>query len=116
MERPSGGTGVGAEIISAPSNAAAADPNAVLKAVVPAQTDAGAPAIEKPAMAPTQVNDIKPTGATATPVNDGKKKKPKVDSVLPPVTISMPFKLIFFVLVDGWYLLAGSLVQSFGPQ
>ncbi len=80
MERPSGGTGVGAEIISAPSNAAAADPNAVLKAVVPAQTDAGAPAIEKPAMAPTQVNDIKPTGATATPVNDGKKKKPKVDS------------------------------------
>jgi len=36
--------------------------------------------------------------------------------MLPPVTISMPFKLIFFVLVDGWYLLAGSLVQSFGPQ
>src|SRR5262249_2416736 len=35
--------------------------------------------------------------------------------MLPPVTISMPFKLIFFVLVDGWYLLAGSLVQSFGP-
>jgi outer membrane protein assembly factor BamD len=28
----------------------------------------------------TQVNDIKSTGATATPVNDGKKKKPKVDS------------------------------------
>ncbi len=36
--------------------------------------------------------------------------------MLPPVTISLPFKLIFFVLVDGWYLLAGSLVQSFGPQ
>jgi len=36
--------------------------------------------------------------------------------MLPPVTISMPFKLIFFVLVDGWYLLAGSLVQSFGTQ
>ncbi len=36
--------------------------------------------------------------------------------MLPPVTISMPFKLIFFVLVDGWYLIAGSLVQSFGPQ
>ncbi len=34
--------------------------------------------------------------------------------MLPPVTISLPFKLIFFVLVDGWYLLAGSLVQSFG--
>ena len=35
--------------------------------------------------------------------------------MLPPVTISMPFKLIFFVLVDGWSLLCGSLVQSFGP-
>ena len=34
--------------------------------------------------------------------------------MLPPVLISLPFKLIFFVLVDGWYLLAGSLVQSFG--
>ena len=33
--------------------------------------------------------------------------------MLPPVMISLPFKLIFFVLVDGWYLLAGSLVQSF---
>jgi flagellar biosynthesis protein FliP len=36
--------------------------------------------------------------------------------MLPPVTISLPFKLIFFVLVDGWYLVAGSLVQSFGPN
>jgi len=37
--------------------------------------------------------------------------------MLPPVTISLPFKLIFFVLVDGWRLLAGSLVESFmaGP-
>jgi flagellar biosynthetic protein FliP len=33
--------------------------------------------------------------------------------MLPPVTISLPFKLIFFVLVDGWRLLAGSLVESF---
>jgi flagellar biosynthetic protein FliP len=33
--------------------------------------------------------------------------------MLPPVTISLPFKLIFFVLVDGWRLVAGSLVQSF---
>ena len=33
--------------------------------------------------------------------------------MLPPVMISLPFKLIFFVLVDGWYLLAGSLVESF---
>jgi flagellar biosynthesis protein FliP len=36
--------------------------------------------------------------------------------MLPPVTISLPFKLIFFVLVDGWYLVAGSLVQSFVPH
>ena len=34
--------------------------------------------------------------------------------MLPPVMISLPFKLIFFVLVDGWHLIAGSLVQSFG--
>jgi len=34
--------------------------------------------------------------------------------MLPPALISMPFKLIFFVLVDGWYLVAGSLVRSFG--
>ncbi len=34
--------------------------------------------------------------------------------MLPPVMIALPFKLIFFVLVDGWGLVAGSLVQSFG--
>jgi flagellar biosynthetic protein FliP len=34
--------------------------------------------------------------------------------MLPPVLISLPFKLIFFVLVDGWYMVAGSLAQSFG--
>jgi flagellar biosynthetic protein FliP len=34
--------------------------------------------------------------------------------MLPPVLISMPFKLIFFVLVDGWYLIVGSLVSSYG--
>ena len=34
--------------------------------------------------------------------------------MLPPVMISVPFKLIFFVLVDGWYLVVGSLVQSYG--
>ncbi len=33
--------------------------------------------------------------------------------MLPPATISLPFKLIFFVLVDGWHLVAGSLVESF---
>ncbi len=33
--------------------------------------------------------------------------------MLPPVIVSLPFKLIFFVLVDGWRLVAGSLVESF---
>jgi len=33
--------------------------------------------------------------------------------MLPPVIISLPFKLIFFVLVDGWKLVASSLVQSY---
>ncbi|MCP4558993.1 MAG: flagellar type III secretion system pore protein FliP [Bosea sp.] len=34
--------------------------------------------------------------------------------MLPPVTVALPFKLIFFVLVDGWGLVAGSLVKSYG--
>jgi len=34
--------------------------------------------------------------------------------MLPPITVSLPFKLIFFVLVDGWNLVAGSLVRSYG--
>lgn len=33
--------------------------------------------------------------------------------MLPPVLVSLPFKLVFFVLIDGWYLLVGSLVRSF---
>ncbi len=36
--------------------------------------------------------------------------------MLPPNVVSLPFKLIFFVLVDGWRLVAGSLVQSFAPH
>ena len=36
--------------------------------------------------------------------------------MVPPVMIALPFKLIFFVLVDGWYLVAGSLVQSFAAS
>jgi flagellar biosynthetic protein FliP len=36
--------------------------------------------------------------------------------MLPPVVVSLPFKLIFFVLVDGWTLVAGSLVQSYGSN
>ena len=34
--------------------------------------------------------------------------------MLPPIIIALPFKIIFFVLVDGWYLLVGSLVKSYG--
>jgi flagellar biosynthetic protein FliP len=34
--------------------------------------------------------------------------------MLPPVVISLPFKLLLFVLVDGWELVIGSLVRSFG--
>ena len=33
--------------------------------------------------------------------------------MVPPVTVALPFKLVFFVLVDGWRLIVGSLVQSF---
>ena len=33
--------------------------------------------------------------------------------MLPPVTVSLPFKIIFFVLVDGWYLITGSIMRSF---
>ena len=33
--------------------------------------------------------------------------------MLPPIMVSLPFKLLLFVLVDGWYLIVGSLVQSF---
>jgi flagellar biosynthetic protein FliP len=33
--------------------------------------------------------------------------------MLPPMMVSMPFKLLLFVMVDGWNLLVGSLVNSF---
>ncbi len=33
--------------------------------------------------------------------------------MLPPSVLSLPFKVIFFVLIDGWYMLAGSLINSF---
>jgi flagellar biosynthetic protein FliP len=36
--------------------------------------------------------------------------------MLPPSAVSLPFKLIFFVLVDGWRLVSGSLVQGFVPS
>ena len=34
--------------------------------------------------------------------------------MLPPVLISLPFKLLLFILADGWNLVVKSLVQSFG--
>jgi flagellar biosynthetic protein FliP len=33
--------------------------------------------------------------------------------MLPPTSISLPFKILFFVLIDGWNLLVGSLIRSF---
>ncbi|MDO9499739.1 flagellar type III secretion system pore protein FliP [Falsiroseomonas sp.] len=36
--------------------------------------------------------------------------------MLPPTIVALPFKLAFFVLVDGWRLIAGSLVQGFAPS
>ena len=33
--------------------------------------------------------------------------------MLPPIIIALPFKIIFFVLVDGWFMIVGSLVRSF---
>lgn len=36
--------------------------------------------------------------------------------MLPPVMISLPFKLMLFVLVDGWHMIVGSMVNSFGVK
>jgi outer membrane protein assembly factor BamD len=81
METPGSGTGVGAQIVSAPSTAAAADPNAVVQPVGPVNTVL--PATDKPAEAPDQVNDIRPgTNPAPTQANNsanGKKKAPKAD-------------------------------------
>jgi flagellar biosynthetic protein FliP len=33
--------------------------------------------------------------------------------MLPPTVISLPFKILFFVLIDGWNLLAGGLIRSY---
>jgi outer membrane protein assembly factor BamD len=75
LVKPQGGTGVGVEVVSAPSSAAAADSNAVVKSVGPANTVL--PAAEKPAEAPDQVNEVKP-GST-TPANAADAKKTKAD-------------------------------------
>ncbi|MFZ0746248.1 MAG: outer membrane protein assembly factor BamD [Terracidiphilus sp.] len=80
LSAPDSGTGVGVSIVNAPSGAAAADPNAVVKPVGPVNT--ALPAAEKPAEAPMPINDIKPGSAPTQPTAaaDGKKKKaPKAD-------------------------------------
>jgi len=33
--------------------------------------------------------------------------------MLPPMLVSLPFKILLFILVDGWNLVVGSLVRSF---
>ncbi len=35
--------------------------------------------------------------------------------MLPPALVSLPFKLLLFVLVDGWHLIVGMLLESFQP-
>jgi outer membrane protein assembly factor BamD len=77
LEKPEGGSGVGVQIVSAPSAPAAADPNAVIKPIVPVNNVL--PAIEKPADAPDQVNEIKSGSTPAQSAADAKKKKPKAD-------------------------------------
>jgi len=79
LAAPDAGTGVGVQIVNAPSGTAATDPNAVIKPVGPVNTTL--PAAEKPAEAPDQVNDIKPGSAPAQPTTtaNGKKKPPKAD-------------------------------------
>jgi flagellar biosynthetic protein FliP len=34
--------------------------------------------------------------------------------MLPPMLVSLPFKILLFILVDGWNLIVGSVVRSFG--
>ena len=35
--------------------------------------------------------------------------------MMPPSLVAMPLKLILFVMIDGWLLVATKLLQSFGP-
>jgi outer membrane protein assembly factor BamD len=76
---PTGGTGVGAEIVSAPSGPVASDPNALVNPVGPTST--ALPAVDKPAEAPLQINEIKPGSVPTQPTEaaGAKHKKPKTD-------------------------------------
>jgi outer membrane protein assembly factor BamD len=77
LQSPEGGTGLGVQILSAPSGTTAADTNAVVKAVGPSNTVV--PAAEAPAAAPDQINEIKPGSVPAVAASND-KKKPKLDS------------------------------------
>jgi outer membrane protein assembly factor BamD len=85
MQAPGEGTSVGVEVVNAPNSGAApastaaADPNAVVNAVGPANTVV--PGAEKPAEAPLQMNDIKAgeNPPQATDAANGKTPKPKVN-------------------------------------
>lgn len=80
MAAPEGGSGVGVQIVNAPSGTPAADPNALVKPV--GSSNEVAPAAEAPAQAPVQVNDIKPgevPAQTVTAADTKKKKAPKAD-------------------------------------
>ena len=84
MQAPGEGTGVGVQILSAPNSATQApanpaqtDPNALVKPIVPANN--ALPSADAPAVAPNQVNDIKPGENPTPPPAVGKPKKPKVD-------------------------------------
>ncbi len=76
---PGGSTGVGVSIVSEPSGPVATDPNAVVKPVGP--TNTVLPPAQKPAVAPIQVNDIKPgeVPQQSAAAAQTKPKKPKVD-------------------------------------
>ncbi len=92
LAAPAGGTGVGVSIVNAPNGdasaapsgneaapatGAAADPNALVKPVGPTNTTL--PAVDKPAEAPDQVNDIKPGTAQQQTAAEAAKKKPKAN-------------------------------------
>ena len=78
MQAPAGGTGVGVEIVSAPSAPPHANPNAVLKPVGP--TNTVLPAAEKPAERPSRsTTSSRSQSATAHHRGQRQKKKPKAD-------------------------------------
>jgi outer membrane protein assembly factor BamD len=69
LEKPEGGTGVGVQVVSTP----ATDPHPVVKPVGP--PNSSIPAVEKPAEAPDQVNDVKPGSTPAQSAAEAKKRK-----------------------------------------